>query len=586
MEPPKKVIRALKSYITPNANHICFSSGDFFHVIGREDDSDYYYVSNPIQNIKGFVPVSHFEVLETRAQKINRLSKSKPENSNDSQPSSNASHKPLKSKNSQMTLLDIINEPPDFEEDSIFSIQSSPSFVLPNPISSLQNVSLLPMPKSTPLVYIPSTPSQTSLESIKEDDKKCDSSAESHSLSSGLRAVAIFSFNAEGKGELSVLKGDFLLVLAQSTEDWFVVEKVGSRSQVGLVPVSFVSFYDPSINTVCKSNSKYLSENNLRVPSVSEWKKSRNRVSDKSAPKSLKIDLSKGHYTDRFSSSSPCETANDSSSCNSGSDSCSIEEKRVFFPTRSDSVPTVYKTQSMPDSNLLNPQVSNLKVDNFICKNGVYLFSVQFTTDDCCSDHVYRSYPQFESFYQSLVKAYPFLVGVLEPLSKINSHFSFMNDRIASNRLSELQSFVTSSVSLCPQILSSVCLYSFLDIGPFSIKISRAKSEVAKSSCMMSRACTASDVTNSNQSLPQYLKVKLIHKSDIFAIRFSPDISYQNMVARVGKKLFSDGVDSHRFTINLRLDSGSLTPIVDQRSWSDAISKYNYKLVFVIDSVN
>lgn len=61
--PPKKVIRALYDY-EANPKHpqeLSFSKGDFFHVIGRENDADWYEACN--RNARGMVPVQFFEIL-------------------------------------------------------------------------------------------------------------------------------------------------------------------------------------------------------------------------------------------------------------------------------------------------------------------------------------------------------------------------------------------------------------------------------------------------------------------------------------------------------------------------------------------
>lgn len=61
-----QVIKALYDY-TPEpgtTQELAFSKGDFFHVISREDDSDWYEACNPlIPSARGLVPVSFFEVI-------------------------------------------------------------------------------------------------------------------------------------------------------------------------------------------------------------------------------------------------------------------------------------------------------------------------------------------------------------------------------------------------------------------------------------------------------------------------------------------------------------------------------------------
>ncbi|CAJ2512426.1 Uu.00g054410.m01.CDS01 [Anthostomella pinea] len=62
--PPKKVIRALYDYEAQSTQELGFSRGDFFHVIGRENDSDWYEACNPaLPDARGLVPVAFFQAL-------------------------------------------------------------------------------------------------------------------------------------------------------------------------------------------------------------------------------------------------------------------------------------------------------------------------------------------------------------------------------------------------------------------------------------------------------------------------------------------------------------------------------------------
>ncbi|KAI1114460.1 hypothetical protein F5Y14DRAFT_451002 [Nemania sp. NC0429] len=62
--PPKKVIRALYDYEAQSSQELGFSRGDFFHVIGREEDTDWYEACNPaLPDARGLVPVSFFQAL-------------------------------------------------------------------------------------------------------------------------------------------------------------------------------------------------------------------------------------------------------------------------------------------------------------------------------------------------------------------------------------------------------------------------------------------------------------------------------------------------------------------------------------------
>ncbi|KAI9158244.1 Protein scd2/ral3 [Paramyrothecium foliicola] len=62
--PPKKVIRALYDYEARTSQELSFSRGDFFHVIGREDDAEWYEACNPaLPDARGLVPVAFFQAL-------------------------------------------------------------------------------------------------------------------------------------------------------------------------------------------------------------------------------------------------------------------------------------------------------------------------------------------------------------------------------------------------------------------------------------------------------------------------------------------------------------------------------------------
>ena len=59
------MIKALYSYTpnNPQTDELSFTKGDFFHVISRENDQDWYEACNPATNARGLVPVSYFEII-------------------------------------------------------------------------------------------------------------------------------------------------------------------------------------------------------------------------------------------------------------------------------------------------------------------------------------------------------------------------------------------------------------------------------------------------------------------------------------------------------------------------------------------
>ncbi|KAH3685833.1 hypothetical protein WICPIJ_003192 [Wickerhamomyces pijperi] len=63
LQSPKKVIKAIYDYQPQGPGELAFKKGDFFHVIGNENDPDWYEACNPSTNIRGMVPVPYFEVF-------------------------------------------------------------------------------------------------------------------------------------------------------------------------------------------------------------------------------------------------------------------------------------------------------------------------------------------------------------------------------------------------------------------------------------------------------------------------------------------------------------------------------------------
>ncbi|CCH44416.1 hypothetical protein BN7_3980 [Wickerhamomyces ciferrii] len=63
LQSPKRVIKALYDYKPQGPGELEFQKGDFFHVIGNENDPEWYEACNPSRNLRGMVPVPYFEVF-------------------------------------------------------------------------------------------------------------------------------------------------------------------------------------------------------------------------------------------------------------------------------------------------------------------------------------------------------------------------------------------------------------------------------------------------------------------------------------------------------------------------------------------
>ncbi|KAL2429955.1 Protein scd2/ral3 [Exophiala dermatitidis] len=213
--PPKKVIKALYDYQPQNGNgqELAFHKGDFFHVLSREDDTEWYEACNPlIPSARGLVPVAFFEVVgKQQRQSGNSLSSPGEKlDGHDSgfseKGSTNSGH--MRSESAATTRPS--------------THQRGPSMTARNPGA---------------MVY----------------------------------GVVQYDFNAERADELDAKAGEAIIVVAQSTSEWFVAKPIGRLGGPGLIPVSFVDIKDTT--TMQSVPDPLEAVRKAGVPRVEEWKK-------------------------------------------------------------------------------------------------------------------------------------------------------------------------------------------------------------------------------------------------------------------------------------------------------------------------
>ncbi|CAN8102904.1 unnamed protein product [Discula destructiva] len=209
--PPKKVIRALYDYEARTSQELSFSRGDFFHVIGRENDSDWYEACNPaLPDARGLVPVSYFKALG-RTERDSA-------NSDSSRPSPGATNNP--------------DHDSGYAETSASSVTPTPSTPGPNP----QRLSKMNSQKGA-MVY----------------------------------GIVMYDFQAERADELEAKAGEAIIVIAQSNPEWFVAKPIGRLGGPGLIPVSFIEIRDMASNIPVQDPSGAIKK--AGIPRVEEWKK-------------------------------------------------------------------------------------------------------------------------------------------------------------------------------------------------------------------------------------------------------------------------------------------------------------------------
>ncbi|KAH8729082.1 hypothetical protein GQ44DRAFT_723976 [Phaeosphaeriaceae sp. PMI808] len=224
--PPKKVIKALYDYkgsdsSSPNSVRLSFSQGDFLHVVGRENDTEWYEACNPLHGTRGLVPVSYFEDVG----KTVRDSGSSPQQSQSQQ-----QPPPLPQSQPQQ---------PQQPHDSGYQER----IISPNN-PGLQDM----MPPSMRL-----------------------SRAGKQGQGAMVYGIVIYDFKAERPDELEAKEGEAIIVIAQSNPEWFVAKPITRLGGPGLIPVSFIEIRDMTTGQAVSDAQAAVTA--AGVPKVEEWKK-------------------------------------------------------------------------------------------------------------------------------------------------------------------------------------------------------------------------------------------------------------------------------------------------------------------------
>lgn len=212
----EQVIKALYDYSAPDpdpqSGYLSFSQGDFLHVVGRENDSDWYEACNPLHGTRGLVPVTYFDTVGKTVRDSGSSTKSGPPPP--------PVHLPTASHDS------------GYQERTITSPSNSDG-----PMSQPMRMSKALAKGSGAMVY----------------------------------GIVMYDFKAERPDELEAKEGEAIIVIAQSNPEWFVAKPITRLGGPGLIPVSFIEIRD--MTTGVPVNDAQDAVTRAGVPKVEEWKK-------------------------------------------------------------------------------------------------------------------------------------------------------------------------------------------------------------------------------------------------------------------------------------------------------------------------
>ncbi|CAK7222944.1 bud emergence protein 1 [Sporothrix bragantina] len=229
--PPKKVIRALYDYEAQSSQELSFSRGDFFHVISRENDPDWYEACNPaLPDARGLVPVAFFQALGRTERDSQQSDSSRSGQASGKNPDHDSGYAESSTPGTAGTGSSSSMAPPPAAPSS-----STISAPMPAPGAAGNRESALG--KNSPMVY----------------------------------GIVMYDFQAERADELEAKAGEAIIVIAQSNPEWFVAKPIGRLGGPGLIPVSFVEIRDMASNTPVPNPQEAVRR--AGIPKVEEWKK-------------------------------------------------------------------------------------------------------------------------------------------------------------------------------------------------------------------------------------------------------------------------------------------------------------------------
>lgn len=208
-----QVIKALYDYEpadpSPNSGFLAFSQGDFLHVVGREDDSEWYEACNPLHGTRGLVPVSYFEGVGKTVR-----------DSGGSAPRSSTPQHPQQQQPHDSGYQERITSP------------------------------------------------QPSAHDIMTQQMRMSRGGGRGAMVYG---IVIYDFKAERPDELEAKEGEAIIVIAQSNPEWFVAKPITRLGGPGLIPVSFIEIRDMTTGQAVADTQAAVTA--AGVPKVEEWKK-------------------------------------------------------------------------------------------------------------------------------------------------------------------------------------------------------------------------------------------------------------------------------------------------------------------------
>ncbi|PVI06271.1 scaffold protein Scd2 [Periconia macrospinosa] len=410
--PPKKVIKALYDYThtPPDPGYLSFSQGDFLHVVGRENDSDWYEACNPLHNTRGLVPVSYFEGVGKTVRDSAGSARSGP---------TAAPHDS------------------GYQERSITSPASTDDGMKPGPRQSKQQ----------------------SMGGMGGMGGMGAGAMAAMMMGKGSGAmvygIVIYDFKAERPDELEAKEGEAIIVIAQSNPEWFVAKPITRLGGPGLIPVSFIEIRDMSTGKAVPDPQEAVRR--AGVPKVEEWKKmaadyKNGSIALGKLEQNSQQTLQQG--MERMSLSNKSQT--------SGAPNGGYGQQNPGSHSRNASMAQRQQYDSS-DANLLAPVKAS--VPRYCFADDIFWFIIECEMSDGRHWELQRLYQDFYDLQIQLIATYPVEAGTSgageRTLPFMPGPVTYVTDNISNGRRANLDEYIQNLLTLGPHITNGFLVKKF-----------------------------------------------------------------------------------------------------------------------------
>ncbi|KAI9309455.1 hypothetical protein BJ944DRAFT_236096 [Cunninghamella echinulata] len=539
---PKKVIKALYDYQAQSPRELSFRRGDFFHVTGNENDQRWYEACNPVSNSRGIVPVSYFQVLEKNERQLDTLPPPLPSSTSSSSSS------------------------------SINITSKSPSF--PSSLNHQQQQLQQSQPQQQQYHHQEQKQDSGFIEDIQGMNKKMQP----------LYGIVLYDFQAERSDELDAKAGEPIIVIAQSNLEWFVAKPIGRLGGPGLIPVSFVEIRDAVTGRTINNVGDLMQTSAAPIPKVEEWKKMTQGYEATSIPLGEKININ-GLTTSVSSSSSSLSSSGQQQQRQQQSYQQQQQSHHYSGEDYYDSTnPQQHLSQSSIMDNNNNdrrshsstkePMVISANMDSFILEGDQFWFIVYARLDNGKHRILYRLYEDFYDFQINLLHEFPVEAGKEDReriLPYMPGPLTQVDEEVTAERQADLDKYCHELLAL-PPYLSQCSLVQNQLFGIHEGDVETEKdprvnsnnnshhNNIIQNNNNMhhhqqhvpisnttlthlineeSQTMTAQNTQNSTLT-PGTIKVKIIHKDDIIAIKVPLNSTLTTLQSKINDRLGHD----------------------------------------------